>query len=127
MTLAPFVSCRGYGTGFPGPQRRITHPRRLPSGIAAIFKCGQIPQALETKLAVNAFLITLVTGLAEAVSFAEHRGLDLATLRAMLDAGPMSSAVSLDTIAIEAATITSRYAARRPGEANERSALTLPR
>lgn len=61
---------------------------------AATFRCAEVPKALETKLAVNVFLIAMVTGLAEAVSFAEHRALDLATLRAILAAGPMSSAVS---------------------------------
>lgn len=60
----------------------------------ASFFCGAVPKALEMKLAVNVFLISMVTGLAEAVSFAEHRGLDLALLHAVLDAGPMSSAVS---------------------------------
>ena len=61
---------------------------------AASFRCGEPPQALGTKLAVNVFLITLVTGLAESVAFAERLGLDLATVRAVIDAGPMSSAVS---------------------------------
>ena len=46
------------------------------------------------KLAVNLFLITMVTGLAEAVHFAERHGLDLSRLLAVLDAGPMASAVS---------------------------------
>lgn len=46
------------------------------------------------KLAVNVFLITLVTGLAEATHFAEHHGLDLAQFVAVLDAGPMASEVS---------------------------------
>jgi 3-hydroxyisobutyrate dehydrogenase len=40
--------------------------------------CGPVPNALLMKLAVNLFLITMVTGLAEAVHFAERRGLDLA-------------------------------------------------
>ena len=61
---------------------------------AATFRCGEPPEALGTKLAVNIFLITLVTGLAESVAFAERLGLDLATVRAVIDAGPMSSAVS---------------------------------
>ena len=72
---------------------RMVEPLLAPM-TAATFHCGQVPMALETKLAVNTFLISMVTGLAEAVSFAEHRGLDLTTLRAVLDAGPMSSAVS---------------------------------
>jgi 3-hydroxyisobutyrate dehydrogenase len=60
----------------------------------ATFRCGVPPEALGTKLAVNVFLITLVTGLAESVAFAERLGLDLGTVRDIIDAGPMSSAVS---------------------------------
>jgi 3-hydroxyisobutyrate dehydrogenase len=54
--------------------------------------CGAVPKALLMKLSVNLFLISLVTGLAEAVHFAARQGLDL--LVAVLDAGPMASAVS---------------------------------
>jgi 3-hydroxyisobutyrate dehydrogenase len=53
-----------------------------------------VPRALTTKLAVNLFLITLVTGLAEAWHLAERNGLDLDTVRRVLDVGPMASAVS---------------------------------
>ena len=42
------------------------------------FVCGAVPQALRMKLAVNLFLITTVTGLAEAVHSAERHGIDLA-------------------------------------------------
>lgn len=56
--------------------------------------CGAVPGALLMKLAVNTFLIALVTGLAEAVHFAGHHGLDIARLVAVLDAGPMASDVS---------------------------------
>jgi 3-hydroxyisobutyrate dehydrogenase len=56
--------------------------------------CGPAPQALLMKLSVNIFLITMVTGLAEAVHFAEQHGVDLQRLRAVLDAGPMASSVS---------------------------------
>jgi 3-hydroxyisobutyrate dehydrogenase len=56
--------------------------------------CGPVPSALLMKLAVNLFLITLVTGLAEAAHFAERHGLDLEQFRAVLDAGPMASSVS---------------------------------
>jgi 3-hydroxyisobutyrate dehydrogenase len=57
-------------------------------------RCGPVPDALVTKLAVNLYLITMVTGLAEAVHFADRHGLDLERFRAVLDAGPMSSSVS---------------------------------
>lgn len=56
--------------------------------------CGAVPNALVMKLAVNLFLITMVTGLAEAVHFAERQGLDLDQFVEVLDAGPMASAVS---------------------------------
>jgi len=56
--------------------------------------CGPVPNGLLMKLAVNVFLIAMVTGLAESAHFAERHGLDLPTLRAVLDAGPMASAVS---------------------------------
>lgn len=61
---------------------------------SAVFECGPVPKALETKLAVNVFLIAMVTGLAESLAFAESRGVDAAVVRAVLDAGPMASAVS---------------------------------
>jgi 3-hydroxyisobutyrate dehydrogenase len=66
---------------------------------AATFRCGVPPRALETKLAVNVFLIAMVTGLAESVAFAERRGLDVALLRGILDAGPMASPVSRGKLA----------------------------
>ena len=56
--------------------------------------CGAVPGALLMKLSVNLFLISMVTGLAESVHFAERHGLDLEQLLAVLDAGPMASAVS---------------------------------
>jgi 3-hydroxyisobutyrate dehydrogenase len=60
----------------------------------AAIACGPVPNALFMKLAVNLFMIAMVTGLAEAVHFAEHHGLDLARLVAILDAGPMASDLS---------------------------------
>jgi 3-hydroxyisobutyrate dehydrogenase len=58
------------------------------------FNCGAVPNGLLTKLAVNSFLITMVVGLVEAVRLAGAAGLDLSTLAAVLDAGPMASSVS---------------------------------
>ncbi|MFD7388337.1 NAD(P)-dependent oxidoreductase [Streptomyces sp. NPDC059852] len=58
------------------------------------FDCGDVPGALLMKFSVNLFLITLVTGLTEAFHFAGRHGLDQGLLRAVLDAGPMASAVS---------------------------------
>jgi 3-hydroxyisobutyrate dehydrogenase len=59
-----------------------------------IVRCGDVPGALLMKLAVNTFLISMVTGLAEAFHFAARHGLDPETLSAALDAGPMASTVS---------------------------------
>ncbi|MGI5378839.1 NAD(P)-dependent oxidoreductase [Streptomyces sp. CA-251387] len=58
------------------------------------FGCGPVPGALLMKFSVNLFLITLVTGLAEAFHFADRHGLDQRLLSDVLDAGPMASAVS---------------------------------
>jgi len=58
------------------------------------FGCGAVPGALLMKFSVNLFLITLVTGLAEAFHFADRNGLDQGLLREVLDAGPMASSVS---------------------------------
>jgi 3-hydroxyisobutyrate dehydrogenase len=46
------------------------------------------------KLAVNLFLITMVTGLTEAVHFAKQHGLDLERFMIALNTGPMASDVS---------------------------------
>lgn len=56
--------------------------------------CGPVPNALLLKLAVNIFLITTVTGLAEAYHFAERSGLDLGLFREVVDGGQMASAIS---------------------------------
>jgi 3-hydroxyisobutyrate dehydrogenase len=61
--------------------------------------CGPVPQALLMKLAVNIFLISTVTGLAETVHFAERQGLDLAQLATVLNAGQMASAISAVKVA----------------------------
>ena len=59
-----------------------------------MIACGPVPQALLMKLSVNLFLITMVTGLAEAVHFADRHGLNLDQLATVLNAGPMASDVS---------------------------------
>jgi 3-hydroxyisobutyrate dehydrogenase len=56
--------------------------------------CGAVPNALLMKLAVNIFLITSVTGLAEAAHFAGRQGLDMGVFRAVVDAGQMASGIS---------------------------------
>ncbi|GAB3136649.1 NAD(P)-dependent oxidoreductase [Micromonospora sonneratiae] len=61
---------------------------------AEVVTCGEVPSALVMKFAVNLFLITMVTGLAEAFHFAEEHGVDPGLLEQILDAGPMASLVS---------------------------------
>jgi 3-hydroxyisobutyrate dehydrogenase len=60
----------------------------------AVVDCGAVPNALYMKLAINLYMIAMVTGLAEAVHFAKRRGLDLARLVAVLEASPMSNDVA---------------------------------
>ncbi len=59
-----------------------------------VFVCGAVPKALTMKIAINLFLIPLVTSLAETFHFAQCQGLDVRQLQAILDAGPMASSVS---------------------------------
>ena len=59
-----------------------------------VFVCGAVPKALTMKIAINLFLIPLVTSLAETFHFAARQGLDVRQLLAILDAGPMASNVS---------------------------------
>jgi 3-hydroxyisobutyrate dehydrogenase len=59
-----------------------------------LVDCGPTPNALIMKFAVNVFMICMVTGLAEAMHFAQCHGIELAKLVAVLDASPMASDVS---------------------------------
>lgn len=68
-------------------------PLLVPMCRAAVA-CGEVPNGMLMKLAVNLYLITMVTGLAEAVHFAARHDLDLDTFAGVLDAGPMASSVS---------------------------------
>jgi 3-hydroxyisobutyrate dehydrogenase len=56
--------------------------------------CGAVPNGLLMKYSVNLFLVTMVTGLAEAAHFADRLGLDMQQFLGVLDAGPMASSVS---------------------------------
>ncbi|MBN8185564.1 NAD(P)-dependent oxidoreductase [Salipiger thiooxidans] len=78
-----------------GPPEEIERLRPLLSPICKqLFDCGAVPAALQMKLAVNTFLITMVTGLAEAAHFAARHGLDMDRFADILNAGPMASDVS---------------------------------
>lgn len=59
-----------------------------------LVRCGMVPRAMSTKLAVNHFLITMVSALAETTHLATHTDLDLEAFADVLDSGPMASAVS---------------------------------
>lgn len=56
--------------------------------------CGAVPGALSMKLAVNLYMIGMVTALAEAVNFAAQIGLDLDSFAKVLAAGPMDSTLA---------------------------------
>lgn len=71
----------------------VAAPLLAPMGRQTVC-CGSVPSALRMKLAVNLYLITLVTGLAEAVHFAEAHGIELERFAQVLNAGPMASDVS---------------------------------
>lgn len=60
----------------------------------ATFECGPVPGALRAKLAVNLFMIVMVSGLVEAFHFAERAGVNPVVLRDILAASPMASNVS---------------------------------
>jgi 3-hydroxyisobutyrate dehydrogenase len=65
------------------------------------LRCGDVPSAMTTKLAVNVFLITLVTGLVESYHFARRHGVDVEVLRTAITSGQMASpiaAVKLDKL-----------------------------
>lgn len=78
-----------------GRQESVDEVRPLLGPICAqTFVCGAVPRALTMKLAVNLYLIVMVSALAEATHFAEGHALDLDLFREILDAGPMASSVS---------------------------------
>lgn len=56
-----------------------------------VIRCGAIPNALMMKLSINIFLISLVSGLAECVHFAESNGVDRTLLLDVLNSGHLSS------------------------------------
>lgn len=58
------------------------------------FRVGPPPMAMKLKLAVNAYLVPLVTALAEAWKLAESLGLDRQMFAEVINQGPMASDVS---------------------------------
>jgi len=59
-----------------------------------VILCGDVPAASTMKLAINLYLITAVTGLAEALHFAQQHGLDLHQFAGVLNAGQLASPVA---------------------------------
>lgn len=55
--------------------------------------CGPVPNALLMKLSTNLLLISMITGLAEAVHFASRYNLDLDKFSEVLMSGPMANDV----------------------------------
>ena len=101
---------------------------------AQVVACGSVPNALGTKLAVNLFLITMVSGLAEAYHFAERNGLDLEAFRSVLDAGPMASDVSRIKLAkllardfdVQASIADVHYNSRLVAAQADRAGIAVP-
>ncbi len=111
-----------------GEPERVAEVRPLLSSMCRhIFTCGAVPNAMAMKLAVNLFLIPMVTGLAEAANFAERQGLDLNLLAAILDAGPMASPVSRVKMAKLAAGDFSVQAAVADALKNSRLSMAAAR
>jgi 3-hydroxyisobutyrate dehydrogenase len=96
--------------------------------------CGEVPNALRMKLAVNLFLITQVVGLAESFVFAHSHDLDLEVFQDVLGSGPMASAVSrikLDKLVggdftVQAGLRDVHYNSRLISDAAQESGLRLP-
>ena len=73
----------------------LRHVRTLLEPMCArAVPCGAVPGALAMKLAVNLYMIGMVTALAEAVHFASRMELDLGAFSEVLAAGPMDSALA---------------------------------
>lgn len=78
--------------GDPGDVEAV-RPLLAPMCRDTIF-CGPVPSASAMKLAINLYLITAVTGLAEAMHFAREHGLDLRQFAGVLNAGQLASPVA---------------------------------
>ena len=78
--------------GDPGDTEAV-RPLLAPMCRDMIF-CGAVPSALTMKLAINLYLITAVTGLAEAMHFAQRHGLNLRQFADVLNAGQLASPVA---------------------------------
>ncbi|QEO10631.1 NAD(P)-dependent oxidoreductase [Protaetiibacter larvae] len=59
----------------------------------AVVRCGAVPGALRTKIAVNHYMMAMVAALAEALTAARTAGLDLDAVVEVLQASPMDSPI----------------------------------
>lgn len=76
--------------------------------------CGAVPAALTMKLATNIFMLSSVMGLVESFHFAARNGLDLETLRSVVDAAQMASDISR----VKSAKLVARDFTRQGGTAD---------
>lgn len=59
----------------------------------AVVRCGPVPAALRTKIAVNHYMMAMVAALAESLTAARVAGVDLASVVRVLEASPMDSPI----------------------------------
>lgn len=59
----------------------------------AVVRCGTVPGALRTKIAVNHYMMAMVAALAESLTAARVAGVDLASVVEVLEASPMDSPI----------------------------------
>ncbi len=60
----------------------------------AVVRCGEVPGALRTKIAVNHYMMAMVAALAEALTTARTAGVDVASVVRVLEASPMDSPIA---------------------------------
>ncbi|MFI5838877.1 NAD(P)-dependent oxidoreductase [Catenuloplanes sp. NPDC051500] len=83
--------------------------------------CGPVPDALTMKLATNIFMLSSVVGLVESFHFAARHGLDLGTLRSVVDNSQMASGISR----VKSAKLATRDFSRQAGTADVLKNLQL--
>lgn len=59
----------------------------------AVVRCGEVPGALRTKIAVNHYMMAMVASLAESLATARTAGVDLPSVVEVLEASPMDSPI----------------------------------
>lgn len=83
-----------------GREPQIARARRLIAPMCRqILVAGAAPRALALKLAVNLYLLTTVTALAEAAGLAQRLGVDPGAFQAVIAGGQLGSAVAVGKLA----------------------------